>query len=47
VRRRHPPSRKRGVRGRDLPLDKLIDTLGKGAGSSWYFVNRAEPARSY
>ncbi|MFZ1100972.1 MAG: NAD(P)-dependent oxidoreductase [Steroidobacteraceae bacterium] len=24
-----------------LPLDKLIDTLGKGAGSSWYFVNRA------
>jgi 3-hydroxyisobutyrate dehydrogenase len=24
-----------------LPLDKVIDTLGKGAGSSWYFVNRA------
>ena len=24
-----------------LPLDHLIDTLGKGAGSSWYFVNRA------
>ena len=24
-----------------LPLTKLIDTLGKGAGSSWYFVNRA------
>jgi 3-hydroxyisobutyrate dehydrogenase len=24
-----------------LPLDRLIDTLGKGAGSSWYFVNRA------
>jgi 3-hydroxyisobutyrate dehydrogenase len=24
-----------------LPLDKLIDTLGKGAGSSWYFVHRA------
>ena len=24
-----------------LPLDTLIDTLGKGAGSSWYFVNRA------
>jgi 3-hydroxyisobutyrate dehydrogenase len=24
-----------------LPLDKLIDTLSKGAGSSWYFVNRA------
>lgn len=24
-----------------LPLDKLIATLGKGAGSSWYFVHRA------
>ncbi len=24
-----------------LPLQKVIDTLGKGAGSSWYFVNRA------
>jgi 3-hydroxyisobutyrate dehydrogenase len=24
-----------------LPLDKLVETLGKGAGSSWYFVNRA------
>lgn len=24
-----------------LPLDRLIDTLGQGAGSSWYFVNRA------
>jgi len=24
-----------------LPLDQLIETLGKGAGSSWYFVNRA------
>ena len=24
-----------------LPLDKLIELLGKGAGSSWYFVNRA------
>jgi 3-hydroxyisobutyrate dehydrogenase len=24
-----------------LPLDRLVDTLGKGAGSSWYFVNRA------
>ena len=24
-----------------LPLDQLIDTLGKGAGSSWYFVHRA------
>jgi 3-hydroxyisobutyrate dehydrogenase len=24
-----------------LPLERLIETLGKGAGSSWYFVNRA------
>jgi 3-hydroxyisobutyrate dehydrogenase len=24
-----------------LPLDRLVDTLGKGAGSSWYFVHRA------
>jgi 3-hydroxyisobutyrate dehydrogenase len=24
-----------------LPLDKLIETLGQGAGSSWYFVHRA------
>jgi 3-hydroxyisobutyrate dehydrogenase len=24
-----------------LPLDELIELLGKGAGSSWYFVNRA------
>jgi len=24
-----------------LPLDRLIEILGKGAGSSWYFVNRA------
>jgi len=24
-----------------LPLDRLIEVLGKGAGSSWYFVNRA------
>lgn len=24
-----------------LPLERVIDTLGKGAGSSWYFVNRA------
>jgi 3-hydroxyisobutyrate dehydrogenase len=29
------------ARAEGLPLDKLIDTLGKGAGSSWYFVNRA------
>lgn len=24
-----------------LPLDKLVATLGQGAGSSWYFVHRA------
>jgi 3-hydroxyisobutyrate dehydrogenase len=24
-----------------LPLGELIETLGKGAGSSWYFVHRA------
>jgi 3-hydroxyisobutyrate dehydrogenase len=24
-----------------LPLDRVIETLGQGAGSSWYFVNRA------
>jgi 3-hydroxyisobutyrate dehydrogenase len=24
-----------------LPLEKLVDTLGQGAGSSWYFVHRA------
>jgi 3-hydroxyisobutyrate dehydrogenase len=24
-----------------LPLEKVIETLGKGAGSSWYFVHRA------
>jgi 3-hydroxyisobutyrate dehydrogenase len=24
-----------------LPLQKLVDTLGQGAGSSWYFVHRA------
>lgn len=29
------------ARAEQLPLDKLIDTLGKGAGSSWYFVHRA------
>jgi len=29
------------ARSQDLPLDKLVDTLGKGAGSSWYFVHRA------
>jgi 3-hydroxyisobutyrate dehydrogenase len=29
------------ARAEGLPLDRVIDTLGKGAGSSWYFVNRA------
>lgn len=29
------------ARTQGLPLDKLIQTLGKGAGSSWYFVHRA------
>jgi 3-hydroxyisobutyrate dehydrogenase len=29
------------AKSENLPLDKLIDTLGKGAGSSWYFVHRA------
>jgi 3-hydroxyisobutyrate dehydrogenase len=29
------------AKAENLPLDKLIDTLGKGAGSSWYLVNRA------
>jgi len=29
------------ARAEGLPLDRLIDTLGRGAGSSWYFVNRA------
>jgi 3-hydroxyisobutyrate dehydrogenase len=29
------------AKAQGLPLDKLVDTLGKGAGSSWYFVNRA------
>jgi len=24
-----------------LPLQKVVDTLGQGAGSSWYFVHRA------
>jgi 3-hydroxyisobutyrate dehydrogenase len=24
-----------------LPLERVIEILGKGAGSSWYFVNRA------
>lgn len=29
------------ARSQGLPLASLIDTLGKGAGSSWYFVHRA------
>jgi 3-hydroxyisobutyrate dehydrogenase len=29
------------ARAQGLPLDKLIETLGQGAGSSWYFVHRA------
>jgi 3-hydroxyisobutyrate dehydrogenase len=29
------------ARAHGLPLEKLVATLGKGAGSSWYFVNRA------
>jgi 3-hydroxyisobutyrate dehydrogenase len=29
------------ARAQGLPLPQLIETLGKGAGSSWYFVHRA------
>ncbi len=29
------------ARAQGLPLEKLIETLSKGAGSSWYFVHRA------
>ena len=29
------------ARAQGLPLEKLVETLGKGAGSSWYFVHRA------
>jgi 3-hydroxyisobutyrate dehydrogenase len=29
------------ARAHGLPLERVVDTLGKGAGSSWYFVNRA------
>jgi len=29
------------ARAQGLPLEKLVDTLGKGAGTSWYFVHRA------
>jgi 3-hydroxyisobutyrate dehydrogenase len=29
------------AKAQGLPLPELIETLGKGAGSSWYFVHRA------
>jgi 3-hydroxyisobutyrate dehydrogenase len=29
------------ARAEGLPLERVIETLGKGAGSSWYFVHRA------
>jgi 3-hydroxyisobutyrate dehydrogenase len=29
------------ARAQGLPLEKLIETLSKGAGSSWYFIHRA------
>ncbi|HYL70190.1 MAG TPA: NAD(P)-dependent oxidoreductase [Candidatus Dormibacteraeota bacterium] len=29
------------ARAQGLPLERLVETLGKGAGSSWYFVHRA------
>lgn len=29
------------ARAQQLPLDQVVETLGQGAGSSWYFVNRA------
>jgi len=29
------------ARAHGLPLERLVETLGKGAGSSWYFVHRA------
>jgi 3-hydroxyisobutyrate dehydrogenase len=29
------------ARAEGLPLEQLIEVLGKGAGSSWYFVHRA------
>jgi 3-hydroxyisobutyrate dehydrogenase len=29
------------AKAQGLPLQKLVDTLGNGAGSSWYFVHRA------
>jgi 3-hydroxyisobutyrate dehydrogenase len=29
------------ARAQNLPLQRVVDTLGQGAGSSWYFVHRA------
>ena len=29
------------ARAQQLPLEQVVETLGQGAGSSWYFVNRA------
>ncbi len=29
------------ARAQRLPLERVVETLGQGAGSSWYFVNRA------
>jgi len=29
------------ARAQQLPLDQVVETLGQGAGASWYFVNRA------
>jgi 3-hydroxyisobutyrate dehydrogenase len=29
------------AKAENLPLENLVDTLGKGAGSSWYLVHRA------
>lgn len=29
------------ARAQHLPLEQVVETLGQGAGSSWYFVNRA------
>lgn len=29
------------AKAENLPLDSVVETLGQGAGSSWYFVNRA------
>jgi 3-hydroxyisobutyrate dehydrogenase len=29
------------ARAQQLPLPQVVEALGKGAGSSWYFVNRA------